>query len=124
RQASMRLVAQIGATIGREFRYSLLHAVSKLPEGALQTALDQLVSSDLVFCRSSPSDAIYVFKHALVQDAAHESLLRSTRQQLHARIAEISERESPELIDSQPEFFAQHYGEAGLAEKSVIYWIK
>src|SRR5262249_7238602 len=72
----------------------------------------------------TPPEAVYAFKHALVQDAAHGSLLRSTRQQLHAQIAEALETQSPELMDSQPEIFAQHYTEAGLVEKSVAYWGK
>jgi class 3 adenylate cyclase/predicted ATPase len=123
RLASVRLVAQIGAAIGREFPYALLHAVSRLPEHELQGALDQLVTSELVQ-RGAPPDAVYSFKHALVQDAAHGSLLRSTRQQLHARIAEALEVHSPELMDSQPELFAQHYAEAGVVEKSIVYWGK
>ena len=91
RLASARHVAQIGAAIGRQFSYPLLHAVSRLPEDELQTALGQLVASELVFQRGTPPDAIYSFKHALVQDAAHGSLLRKARQQLHARIAEALE---------------------------------
>src|SRR6202047_3574559 len=71
-----------------------------------------------------PPDAIYTFKHALVQDAAHSSLLRSSRQQLHAQIAEALEAHSPELMENQPELFAQHYAEAGLVEKAVAYWGK
>ena len=124
RLASVRLVAQIGAAIGREFSYALLRAVSRLPEDELQAALARLVASELVFQRGTPPDAVYSFKHALVQDAAHGSLLRSTRQQLHAQIAEALETHSPELMDSQPELFAQHYAEAGLVEKSVAYWGK
>ncbi len=124
RLASVRLVAQIGAAIGREFSYALLRAVSRLPEDELQTALARLVASELVFQRGTPPDAVYSFKHALVQDAAHGSLLRSARQQLHAQIAEALETHSPELMDSQPELFAQHYAEAGLVEKSVAYWGK
>ncbi len=124
RLASVRLVAQIGAAIGREFPYALLRAVSRLPEGELQAALARLVASELVFQRGMPPDAVYAFKHALVQDAAHDSLLRSTRQQLHAQIAEALAAHSPELMDSQPELFAQHYAEAGLVEKAVAYWGK
>ena len=75
-----------------------------------------------MFQRGTPPDAVYAFKHALVQDAAHGSLLRSSRQQLHAQIADALETHSPELMDSQPELFAQHYAEAGLVEKSVAYW--
>jgi class 3 adenylate cyclase/predicted ATPase len=122
RLASVRLVAQIAAAIGREFSYSLLRAVSRLPEDELRSALDRLVASELVVPRGAPPDAAYVFKHALVQDAAHGSLLRSTRRQLHAQIAEALEAQSPDLMDSQPELFAQHYAEAGLVEKSVAYW--
>jgi predicted ATPase len=124
RLASVRLVAQIGAAIGREFSYALLHTVSRLPENELRTALARLVASELVFQRGTPPEAVYTFKHALVQDAAHSSLLRSTRQQLHAQIAEALETLSPELMESQPELFAQHYGEAGLVERSVACWGK
>jgi class 3 adenylate cyclase/predicted ATPase len=124
RLASVRLVAQTGAAIGREFSYALLRAVSRLAEDELQTGLAQLVASELVFQRGRPPGAVYIFKHALVQDTAHGSLLRSARQQLHAQIAEALETHSPELMDSQPELFAQHYAEAGLVEKSIAYWGK
>ena len=124
RLASVRHVAQIGAAIGREFSYELLREVSRLAEDELQAALARLVASELMFQRGTPPDAVYAFKHALVQDAAHGSLLRSIRQQLHARIAEALEAHSPELIDSRPELFAQHYAEAGLVEKSVAFWGK
>jgi predicted ATPase len=95
RLASVRLVAQIGAAIGREFPYELLRAVSRLPADELRIALARLVASELVFQRGTPPEAIYAFKHALVQDAAHGSLLRSARQQLHAQIAEALETQSP-----------------------------
>jgi len=121
RLGSVRRVAQIGAAIGREFFHALSRAVSRLPEDELHTALGRLVASELVFQRGTPPDAVYAFKHALVQDTAHGSLLRSSRQQLHAQIAEALETHSPELIDGQPELFAQHYAEAGLAEKSATY---
>jgi class 3 adenylate cyclase/predicted ATPase len=124
RLASVRLVAQIGAAIGREFSYSLVRAVSNLPEDQLQAALGRLVASELVFQRGVPPSTVYSFKHALVQDAAHGSLLRATRQQLHAQIAGALENQSPELLDSQPEVFAQHYSEAGLVEQSVACWRK
>jgi predicted ATPase len=121
RLASARLVAQIGTAIGREFSYQLLqHAVSRLPDDELKAALARLVASELVFQRGVPPDAIYAFKHALVQDAAHGSLLRSSRLQLHAQIAEALETHFPELMDTQPELFAQHYTEARLLEKFVI----
>ncbi|HKM68849.1 MAG TPA: AAA family ATPase [Stellaceae bacterium] len=122
RLASVRMVAQIGAAIGREFPYALLRAVSRLPADELQTALTRLVASELVFQRGTPPDAVYSFKHALVQDAAHGSLLRGSRQQLHAQIAEALETHSPEVMEDQPELFARHYAEAGLVEKSVACW--
>jgi class 3 adenylate cyclase/predicted ATPase len=124
RLSSVRRVAQIGAAIGREFSYELLRAVSRLPEDELQTALARLVASELVFQRGTPPDAVYTFKHALVQDAAHSSLLRGARQQLHAQIAEALGTHFPELMETQPELFAQHYAEAGLVEKSAVYWGK
>jgi len=124
RLASVRRVAQIGAAIGREFSYELLRTVSRLDEDELQAALARLVASELVFQRGRPPDAVYSFKHALVRDAAHSSLLRSSSQQLHAHIAEALEIQTPELMESQPELFAQHYAEAGLVEKSAAYWSK
>jgi class 3 adenylate cyclase/predicted ATPase len=124
RLASVRLVAQMGAAIGREFSYALLRSICPLPEDELQASLARLVASELVFQRGMPPDAVYTFKHALVQDAAHSSMLRNVRHQLHAQIAEALTAQSPELMDSQPELFAQHYAEAGLVEKSVTYWGK
>jgi len=122
--ASVRRVAQIGAAIGREFSYALVRVVSRLPEDELQAALGRLVASELVFHRGTPPHAVYSFKHALVQDAAHGSLLRSTRQQLHAQIAQAIEAHFPELMENQPELLAQHYAEAGLAENSAAFWGK
>jgi class 3 adenylate cyclase/predicted ATPase len=122
RLASARHVAQIGAAIGREFSYALLHAVSRLHEDELQTSLVRLVASELVFQRGTPPEAVYRFKHALVQDAAHGSLLRSSRRRLHAQIADTLETHSPDLVENQPELLAQHYTEAGLVEKSVAFW--
>jgi len=124
RLASVRHVAQIGAAIGRWFLYTLLRAVSGLPEDELQASLARLVASELVFQSGAPPDAVYTFKHALVQEAAYSSLLRSARQQLHGRIAEALEAHFAELMDSQPELLARHYTEAGSVEKSVFYWSK
>ena len=124
RLASVRLVAQIGAAIGRQFSYGLLRRVCRLPEDELQAALGRLVASELVSQRGTPPDAVYTFKHALVQDAAHGTLLRDARRQLHAQIAEALKADFPELLDSQPELLAQHYAEAGLIEKSVACWSK
>src|SRR5205807_6243648 len=116
RLASVRHVAQIGAAIGREFPYALLRSVSRLPEDELRAALARLVASELVFQRGTPPDAVYAFKHALIQDAAHGSLLRGSRQPLHAQIAAALETHSPEIIDTQPKPFRQHYAHAGLLE--------
>jgi len=124
RLGPVRRVAQIGAAIGREFSYQLLRTVSDIHDEELRPSIARLVESGLVFQRGTPPDAVYSFKHALVQDAAHSSLLRSTRQQLHAQIAEVLETQSPELMDSQPELFAQHHAEAGLVERSVACWGK
>jgi class 3 adenylate cyclase/predicted ATPase len=124
RLASVRQLAQIGAAFGRWFRYTSIRAVCGLPEDELRASLARLVASELVFQNGTPPDAIYTFKHALVQDAAYTSLLRATRQELHRRIAEALETLSPELIDSQPELFARHYIEAAVVEKSVFYLSK
>jgi hypothetical protein len=120
RLASIRHVAQIGAAIGREFSYGLLRAVSHLADAELQTALARLVASELVFQRAAPPEAIYTFKHALVQDAAHGSLLRSARQQLHAQIAASLETHFPEMMENQPELFAQHYVAGSAATARAI----
>jgi DNA-binding winged helix-turn-helix (wHTH) protein/class 3 adenylate cyclase/predicted ATPase len=124
RLGSVRHVAQIGAAIGRQFSYPMLYGVSRLPEDELRAALARLVASELVFERGTPPDAIYSFKHALVQDAAHGSLLSNVRRQLHAQIAEALETHSPDITEGPPELLAQHYAEAGLVEKSVVYWGK
>ena len=124
RLASARHVAQIGAAIGRQFPYVVLRAVCPLPEDELQSSLTRLIASELVSRRGSLPDAVYVFKHALVRDVAHGTLLRAARQQLHAQIAEALETHSPETTDSQPELLAQHYAEAGLVEQSVAFWGK
>src|SRR5262249_25130626 len=100
----------------------LLRSVCRVSEGELETALARLVAAELVSQRGEPPDAVYRFKHVLVQDAAHDSMLRSSRQQLHAQIAEALEIQSPELMETQPELFAQHYAEAGFVERSVVYW--
>jgi predicted ATPase/class 3 adenylate cyclase len=122
RVASARHVAQIGAAIGRQFSYALLCAVSRLPEDELQASLTRLVASELVFQRGTPPDAVYTFKHALVQDAAHSSLLRGPRQALHRRIAEALEQQSPDLVAARPEILAHHYGEAALPDRAIAYW--
>ena len=124
RLAPVKEVAQIGAAIGREFSHALLAAVADRPEAELRAALDQLVSSELVFRRGTPPEATYSFKHALVQDAAYGTLLKSRRQQLHARIAQVLEEQFPETAEAQPELLAHHCTQAGLVEKAVDYWYK
>ena len=118
----MKDVAQIGAAIGREFSYGLIAAVSGLPERDLQAALAQLVSAELIFQRGTPPDATYLFKHALVQEAAYASLVRSRRQQLHGRIARTLEERYPDIVATEPEIVAHHFTEAGLVEPAIDYW--
>jgi class 3 adenylate cyclase/predicted ATPase len=122
RLGSVKEVAQLGAAIGREFSYELLAAVSPLSDAELQAALHRLVQAKLVFPRGQPPEATYLFKHALVQDAAYGSLLKSTRQQVHQRIAQALETRFPALVETQPELVAQHYTAAGCTEQAVIYW--
>src|SRR5690242_11318780 len=117
-------VAQVGAAIGRGFSYELLVAAAPLAEPELQQALRRLVEAGLVFQRGTPPAAEYLFKHALVQDTAYSTLLRGPRQALHRRIAEASEQQFPDFVETRPEILAHHYGEAGLAERSVVYWGK
>jgi class 3 adenylate cyclase/predicted ATPase len=123
RLAPVKEVAQIGAVIGREFSHALLAAVADRPKPELRTALDQLVAAELIFRRGTPPTATYRFKHALVQDAAYQSLLKSKRQQLHARIAKALEA-IPNAAERQPELLAHHVTEAGLARPAIDYWLK
>jgi predicted ATPase len=121
RLAPVKEVAQIGAVIGREFSYEVLAAVAPMSANQLCDALEQLVNSELVFRRDTPPEATYTFKHALVQDAAYQSLLKSKRQELHARIAHALKR-SPDVVEGAPEVLAQHLTDAGLAARAVPYW--
>jgi len=119
---SVKEVAQIGATIGREFSYELLSWVSPLRDSELREDLAKLVDSELLFRRGSPPNSSYIFKHALIRDTAYDSLLRGKRQDLHARIAIVLEERFPETALSEPELLAHHFTEAGLAETAVEYW--
>lgn len=121
---SAKAVAQAASVIGREFSYEMLAALAPAPEPQLQEGLQQLIDAGLAYCDGAPPQATYAFKHALVRDAAYDSLLRHPRQQLHARIAETLEQRFPDLAERQPELLAQHYSAAGLADKSLDYWIK
>jgi predicted ATPase/class 3 adenylate cyclase len=115
-------VAQLGATLGRTFRYAWLRAVFTGDEPALQAALAQLVEGELLFQRGVPPEATYTFKHALIQDAAYQSLLRRTRQQYHQRIAQVIEAQFPETVGTQPELLAHHYTEASLLTQAIGHW--
>ncbi len=123
RLAPVREVAQIGAALGRQFSHELIGAVAPMPQPQLDDALAQLVSAELIYRRGTPPDAEYTFKHALVQDAAYSTLLRSRRQQLHAHIAPTLEDRFPEIVAAQPALLAHHCEEAGLIEKAVEYWL-
>ncbi len=117
-------IVQLGAVIGREFAYELLRAASEEDESTLQKQLDRAVSSGLLQRRGVSSDATFVFKHALIQDTAYQSLLRKTRQQHHQRIAGALEARFPEVSDLRPELLAHHYTEAGSITRAIPYWQK
>jgi predicted ATPase len=115
-------IAQLGVTVGREFGYELLQVISALDEATLQQGLRQLVEAEVVYQRGLPPQSRYVFKHARIQDAAYESLLRSKRQQIHQQIAQVLEKRFAEAKETQPELLAHHYTEAGLIEQAIPYW--
>jgi class 3 adenylate cyclase/predicted ATPase len=117
-------VAQIGAAIGREFSHTLLAAAVRKPEAELNSALDRLIAAGLLFRQGVPPHATYLFKHALVQDAAYGTLLREPRRALHARIAETLESQFADIAENQPELLARHCTEAGLIEKAAGLWGK
>jgi predicted ATPase len=117
-------IAQIGAAIGREFSHSLLAAVVRTPEVELNAALDRVIAAGLLFRQGVPPHATYLFKHAMVQDAAYGTLLREPRRLLHARVAEALERQFPEVAESQPELLARHCTEAGMIGKAARLWGK
>jgi predicted ATPase len=122
RLVTAKAVAQYAAVIGRQFAYDLLSTVSQLDAATLQRELRQLVEAEIVYQRGLPPQATYVFKHALIQDAAYASLLKSTRQQYHQSIAQVLEAQFPETTEGQPELLAHHYTEAGLNSQAVHYW--
>jgi class 3 adenylate cyclase/predicted ATPase len=122
RLAAVKGLAQLGATLGREFAYDLLQAVAPWDEDTLHRGLRQLVAAEFLYQRGLPPQATYAFKHALIQDAAYQSLLRSTRQQHHQRIAQVLEAQFPDITETQPELVAHHYTEAGLAAQAIPYW--
>src|SRR5215475_12444054 len=122
RLATVKALAQLGATLGREFSYNLLQAVYPWDEGILQRGLQQLVEAEFLYQQGLPPQAMYRFKHALIQDTAYQSLLRSTRQQHHQHIAQVLEERFPETATLQPAVVAHHYTEAGLRGPAMPYW--
>jgi predicted ATPase len=122
RLSLVREVAEIGAVAGREFHYELLRAVAGLPSQKLDEALNELVRSELMFCRGEIPHAIYTFKHALVRDAAYAGLLESRRVLLHAATANALEQEFPDVLQTQPEIVAHHYTQARSYERALHYW--
>jgi predicted ATPase len=122
RLGTAKEIAQVGAVLGREFSYELLHTVSPVDEDAFQHGLRQLVAAELVYQSGLPPQARYLFKHALVQETAYQSLLKSRRQQLHHQVAQVLEEKFPQTVETQPELVAYHYTEAGLAAQAIPYW--
>jgi class 3 adenylate cyclase/predicted ATPase len=124
RLPKVREVAQLGAVLGREFEYEMLKALAPMDEDRLQDGLSQLVEAELLYQRGRPPRATYTFKHALIQDAAYQSLLKRTRQQCHRQVADILESRLPETVETQPELLAHHHTEANSPQKAVEYWLK
>jgi predicted ATPase len=122
RLATVKSLAQLGATLGREFSYELLQAVAPWDEKTLRRGLQQLVEAEFVYQQGLPPQATYIFKHALIQEAAYQSLLKSTRQQYHQRIAKVLEAQFPDTAETQPELLAHHYAGAGLLAQALPYW--
>jgi predicted ATPase len=120
----VREVAQLGSVLGREFAYEMLQALAAVEESTLQDRLGQLVGAELLYQRGRPPRAKYMFKHALIQDAAYASLLKRTRHQYHQQIAQMLEAEFPETVEAEPELVAHHYTEAGLNEQAFGYWLQ
>jgi predicted ATPase len=124
RLAAEKPVAHLAACIGRSFSYELLREVAPFDEETLEAALEQLTAAELIYARGLPPRATYLFKHALIQEAAHQSLLRSTRRQYHRRIAEAMEKRLPEAGQANPELLAQHFTEAGCSREAIAYWLQ
>ena len=115
-------MAQVGAVLGREFSYEMIDPVAQQPAATLRAGLDRLSGAGLLFCRGLPPHSSYLFKHALVLDAAYGTLLRGRRQELHARVAAVLEQHFAEVVDRQPELLARHLTVAGLPAQAVAYW--
>ena len=123
RAPQARNVAQMAAVIGREFSYDMIRSVSSLTDADLDATLAHLEQSEIVHLVDSRASPRYAFKHALVRDAAYESLLKSSRAEIHAKVAMVLEKERPETVTGQPELLAYHYGMAGNAEFAALYWL-
>ena len=117
-------VVQLAATLGREFTYELIAAVSTLDDTTLRAELGKLVEAEILYHKGPPRGGSYIFKHALLEDTAYNSLLKTKRQRFHQRIAEVLELELPEAVERQPERLARHLSEAGLTEKATHWWLK
>jgi predicted ATPase len=124
RLSTVREVVHLAATLGREFTYELLKSVSSLAEKLLLRELSQLVEAEFLYQQGTPPEATFIFKHALIQDAAYQSLLKSSRQQFHARIGDAMEERFPHIVETQPELLAYHFTEALQAKKAIKYWEK
>jgi predicted ATPase len=124
RSPHLREVAQLGSVLGREFAYAMISALMGIEEPRLQSGLGQLVVDELLYQRGRPPRSRYLFKHALIQDAAYQSLLKRTRQQYHQQVAKLLEERYPEVVSSQPELVAHHYTEANCPAQAIAYWLK
>ena len=124
RAPRLREVAQLGSVLGREFAYDMISALAGIEEEMLQSGLGQLVVDELLYQRGRPPRSRYLFKHALIQDAAYQSLLKRTRQQYHQQVAKLLEDRFPEVASTQPELVAHHYTEANCPAQAIAYWLR
>ena len=124
RSPRQREVAQLGSVLGREFAYEMIRALTGVDEPVLQSGLGQLVVDELLYQRGRPPRSRYLFKHALIQDAAYQSLLKRTRQQYHQQVAKLLEERFPDVVNTQPELLAHHYTEANCPAEAIAYWLK
>ncbi len=124
RAPTMREVAQVGSVLGREFAYEILSALVGLDEPQLKSGLGQLVENELLYQRGRPPRSRYIFKHALIQDAAYQSLLKRTRVQYHLQVGKLLEAQFPETVEAHPELLAHHYTEGGAAKEAITAWLK
>jgi class 3 adenylate cyclase/predicted ATPase len=122
RLGSAKDVVLAASIVGREFSYELIEAISPVPQEALLAGLERLVQSDLLGQRGSPPQSRYIFKHALIRDAAYQSVLRTRKRELHQRIAEVLASRFPEVTETEPELLAHHYTEANVVERALTYW--